>query len=216
MNIFGHENPGASHMSDEDGRVEATLDSAKTAPTAAPAASGRDSEILEALRRKDRQRAAQLLVSDHARAIGRICMALLGSQSEAEDALQETLVAALDGLDSFRGDGTLRGWLGSVARRRCARRLTERSRERDAKQLLRADEAIAETGNGERRSMARRARVLLDDIRPTEREALVLRFAAELSFREVGEACGIDEAAARKRVSRGLARLRVLLGEDKS
>ena len=70
--------------------------------------------------------------------------------------------------------------------------------------------------SGERLSMARRARVLLAEIRPTEREALVLRFAGELSFREVGQACNIDEAAARKRVSRGLARLRALLGEDKS
>ncbi len=64
--------------------------------------------------------------------------------------------------------------------------------------------------------MAARARKLLDEVRPTEREALVLRFAADLSFREVGQACGIDEAAARKRVSRGLLRLRSLLGEDKS
>ena len=48
------------------------------------------------------------------------------------------------------------------------------------------------------------------------REALVLRFAGDLSFREVGVACGIDEAAARKRVSRGLCRLRALLGEDES
>ena len=64
--------------------------------------------------------------------------------------------------------------------------------------------------------MARRARLLLGEIRPTEREALVLRYAAELSFREVAQACGIDEAAARKRVSRGLLRLRTLLGEDKS
>jgi RNA polymerase sigma-70 factor (ECF subfamily) len=63
--------------------------------------------------------------------------------------------------------------------------------------------------------MAARARRLLGEIRPTEREALVLRFAADLSFREVGDACGIDEAAARKRVSRGLSRLRSLLGEDK-
>ena len=204
-------------MSDEDGPVEATLDSPKTEPAAAAVARrARDSEIVQALGRKDRARAAELLVTEHGRAIGRTCMALLGSQSEAEDALQETLVAALDGLEAFRGDGTLRAWLGSVARRRCARRLTERSRERDAKQLLRAGETTAETGNGERLSMARRARLLLDDIRPTEREALVLRFAAELSFREVGEACGIDEAAARKRASRGLARLRALLGEDES
>jgi RNA polymerase sigma-70 factor (ECF subfamily) len=64
--------------------------------------------------------------------------------------------------------------------------------------------------------LARRARQLLDEIRPSEREALVLRFAAELSFRELGAACGIDEAAARKRVSRGLQRLRSLLNEDKS
>jgi RNA polymerase sigma-70 factor (ECF subfamily) len=215
MNIFGHENPGASHMSDEDGRVEATLESLKTEPPAKPSG-GRDSEIIAALARKDRERAAELLLADHAPAIGRICMALLGSQGESEDALQETLLAALDGLEAYRADGTLRAWLASVARRRCARRLTERSRERDAKQLLSAGETASEASSGERLSMARRARLLLEDIRPSEREALVLRFAAELSFREVGEACGIDEAAARKRVSRGLARLRTLLGEDKS
>jgi RNA polymerase sigma-70 factor (ECF subfamily) len=140
-------------------------------------------------------------------------MALLGSQSEAEDALQETLMAALDGLERFRGDGTLRAWLLSVARRRCAKRLAARTRERELKARLLTPEAAP---SAERTSMAARARRLLDEVRPTEREALVLRFAAELSFREVGQACGIDEAAARKRVSRGLFRLRSLLGEDKS
>lgn len=212
MNIFGHESTEASPMSDENGPVEA--ETPKLEPATAPAAG--DAEIIDALARKERERAAQLLVAEHGRAIGRLCMALLGSQSEAEDALQETLVAALDGLEAFRDDGTLRAWLGSIARRRCARRSTERSREHDAKQLLRAGETSAETGHGERLSMARRARLLLHDVRPTEREALVLRFAAELSFREVGEACGIDEVAARKRVSRGLARLRAVWGEDES
>jgi RNA polymerase sigma-70 factor (ECF subfamily) len=140
-------------------------------------------------------------------------MALLGSQSEAEDAQQETLLAALEGLEKFRGEGSLRAWLLSVARRRCAKRFESRARERELEQNLAAPEA---TAGAERLSMAARARRLLGEIRPTEREALVLRFAAELSFREVGEACGIDEAAARKRVSRGLQRLRSLLGEDKS
>jgi RNA polymerase sigma-70 factor (ECF subfamily) len=159
------------------------------------------------------ERAATLLVEEHARVVGRFCMALLGSQSEAEDALQETLVAALDGLESFRGEGSLRAWLLTIARRCCARRLELRARERELRQNLAVPEA---TASAERLSMARRARQLLGEIRPTEREALILRFAAELSFREVGQACGIDEAAARKRVSRGLARLRSLLGEDKS
>jgi RNA polymerase sigma-70 factor (ECF subfamily) len=211
MNISGHENQGAAHMSDEEARVEASVQTPAAAPP--PAASGRDSDVLSAIKTKDRGAAAQLLVELHARAIGRTCMALLGSQSEAEDVLQETLLAALDGLESFRNEGTLRAWLLSVARRGCAKRLELRARERDLRQSLPSgteSEAVAE-----RLSMARRARKLLDDIRPTEREALVLRYAAELSFREVGQACGIDEATARKRVSRGLLRLRTLLGEEK-
>jgi RNA polymerase sigma-70 factor (ECF subfamily) len=142
-------------------------------------------------------------------------MALLGSQSEAEDALQETLLAALNGLESFRNEGTLRAWLLSIARRCCARRLEARSRERELRRSL--PQTTTDAGeNAERQTMARRARRLLDEIRPSEREALVLRYAAELSFREVGQACGVDEATARKRVSRGLLRLRTLLGEDKS
>jgi RNA polymerase sigma-70 factor (ECF subfamily) len=217
MNISGHENQGSSHMSDEEAGVEANLESPRTVATPAseiaPARSERDTRILEALDRGDRGQAAQLLLAEHASALGRTCMALLGSQSEAEDSLQETLMAALDGLETFRGEGTLRAWLQSIARRRCAKRLEARTRERNMKQGL----ALPEPGpSAERLSMARRARELLEQIRPTEREALVLRFAAELSFQEVGAASGIDEAAARKRVSRGLARLRSLLGEDKS
>jgi len=63
------------------------------------------------------------------------------------------------------------------------------------------------------RRRAERARELLERVRPTEREALLLRYTGELSFREVGEAVGIDEATARKRVSRALARLRELVKE---
>lgn len=212
MNIYGHENLGAAHMSDEEARVDASLDNPSLQPPAA-AHTGGDDPILTALTHGERARAAELLVNDHASAIGRTCMALLGSQSEAEDALQETLMAALDGLERFRGEGSLRAWLLSVARRRCAKRLETRARERDLQQGL---PAPAVDVSAERLSLAARARRLLGEIRPTEREALVLRFAAELSYRDVAAACGIDEAAARKRVSRGLQRLRSLLGEDET
>jgi RNA polymerase sigma-70 factor, ECF subfamily len=211
MNISGHENQGAAHMSDEKARVDASLESLSSQP--APPREGQAEPILEALAAGERARAAALLVDEHATAIGRACMALLGSQSEAEDVLQETLMAALDGLERFRGEGSLRAWLLSVARRRCAKRLEARTRERDFKQSLPAPDA---TASAERSSMAARARRLLEELRPTEREALVLRFAAGLSFREVGHACGVDEGTARKRVSRGLSRLRNLLGEGES
>ena len=55
------------------------------------------------------------------------------------------------------------------------------------------------------------ARAALGRIRPSEREALLLRYGAELSYRELAQACGIEQAAARKRVSRALGALRQLL-----
>lgn len=198
-------------MSDEETRVEASLSS----PGSSQASPRRDSEVLQALASNDRAAAAELLVELHAPAVGRVCMALLGTQSEAEDGLQETLLAALNGLESFRNEGTLRAWLLAIARRCCARRLEARTRERELRRSL--SEVTADAApSAERQTMARRARRLLEEIRPTEREALVLRYAAELSFREVGQACGIDEATARKRVSRGLLRLRAIVGEERS
>lgn len=200
-------------MSDEEGRVEAGQTTPNPEAAAMPPAV--DAEIM-ALLGHDRDRAAELLVAEHGLAVGRLCMALLGRQGVAEDALQETLLAALDGLEKFRGEGTLRAWLFSVARRRCARELSQRSCQRATKQALSGASLTTSSPGAERLSMARRARLLLEEVKPSEREALVLRFAGELSFREVAELSSIDEAAARKRVSRGLSRLRALLGEDES
>ena len=64
------------------------------------------------------------------------------------------------------------------------------------------------------RERAERARAALGRLKPSEREAVMLRYEAELSFGEVAQAMAIDEAAARKRVSRALARLREDLGRE--
>jgi RNA polymerase sigma-70 factor, ECF subfamily len=144
---------------------------------------------------------AEELVAAHAAVVGQTCMALLGSQSEAETALRETLLAVLGAAEAC-DQATLRAQLLGIARRRCALRLETRSRERAA--------FVAEPA-----SAPQRARRLLGEIRPSEREALVLHFVSQQSLRAVGAACGIDEATAQKRVSRGLARLRELMTEEK-
>jgi RNA polymerase sigma-70 factor (ECF subfamily) len=174
--------------------------------------SGDDRDIVSAIGRGDRRAAVALCARRHGRALGRLCMALVGSQAEADDAVQETLLAAHAGFPGFRADGSLRAWLFGIARRRCARVLERRGTTRTPREE--ADERTADELLDVRRR-AETARALLERVRPTEREALLLRYAAELSFREVGEAAGIDEATARKRVSRGLARLRELTKEHR-
>jgi RNA polymerase sigma-70 factor, ECF subfamily len=161
--------------------------------------------------------AAAECVRRHGAALGRLCMALTGSQADAEEAAQETLLAACAQMPSYRGEGTVRAWLFGIARRQCARRFEQGAREGRRLALVRSAEAGGETPVVSVTAM-RRARAVRDamaELKPSEREALILHYQGGLSFREIGVVCGIDEAAARKRASRGLARLRRTITPDR-
>ncbi len=153
---------------------------------------------------------------EHGAALGRLCMAMLGNQGEAEETAQEALIAAHAAMASYRGEGTVRAWLCGIARKLCARRIEMRVRRERRLRLV--HDADADAGlpdlEVETRRRARRLRDALEELKPTERDAVLLRYEAGLSYEEIASACGIDEAAARKRTSRALGRLReVLKGE---
>jgi len=56
------------------------------------------------------------------------CYRMLGSFQDAEDALQDTLLAAWQGLDGFEGRASLRTWLYRIATHRCLNALRSASR----------------------------------------------------------------------------------------
>ena len=57
--------------------------------------------------------------------LGRLCMAFTGSQAEAEELVQETLIAAYDGFGSWRGEGTVKSWLHRARHRIAAKACAE-------------------------------------------------------------------------------------------
>jgi len=171
--------------------------------------------IEEQIRAGEYREALARCTRAYAASIGRLCMAFTGSQADSEELVQETLLAAYDAFPTYRAEGSVRAFLFGIARRICGRFTETQARQKARLRLVHDTSRGADASElALEKERAVRARDALSKLKPSEREALVLRYDAGLSFREVAVACGIDEAAARKRVSRALARVRAEIGEE--
>jgi RNA polymerase sigma-70 factor (TIGR02960 family) len=72
--------------------------------------------------------AFRALTDPHRRELQLHCYRLLGSVQDAEDLLQETLLAAWRTLEQFEGRSSLRAWLHRIATNRCLNALRDRAR----------------------------------------------------------------------------------------
>ena len=142
-----------------------------------------------------------------------------GDRDEALDLLQEVYLHAFRGLGRYRGEGSLEGWLAVMAIRRARdwkRRLVRRRKHAaDDAEIGRTMEADAPRGPDPDalplRTVLERALAQLHE-RP--RAAFLLREVEDLSFREVAEALGVNEATARVHHLRARRALQELLQDE--
>ena len=87
------------------------------------------SELLDRAREGDGD-AFRELTDPHRRELQVHCYRMLGSLQDAEDAVQDTLLAAWQGIRTFEGRSSLRTWLYRVATNRCLN--VRRAADRDA------------------------------------------------------------------------------------
>lgn len=168
--------------------------------------------ILEQIQSGNHRDALAACARIHHSVLGRLAMALLGSQADADEAVQETLLRAHRGMATYRGEGSIKAWLCGIARHVCAHTLETRRKGRELLEIVPTEGEARDAF--ETRRKARVLRDALEKLKPSEREALVLRYVADLSHREIAMACGIDEAAARKRISRALERMRSVMPSE--
>ena len=118
--------------------------------------------------------------------------------TEAEDAFQETFLRALRGYGKLEHGRELRAWAYTIAARVAVDTLRRR----------RPADGAAESATTDARPAYAELEHLADDLPPTERAAVVLRYGYDLSYEDIGAALGSSADAARQAASSGIRRLR--------
>jgi RNA polymerase sigma-70 factor (ECF subfamily) len=179
-------------------------------------AESRPDVALVARARAGDEDALNQLVRRHNEVAYRVALGVVKDPDRAADAVQDAWIKAVRGLAGFRGDSRFRTWFLSIVvnEARGALRRAARRREQDLEEL---PEPVSAAPAPDRRVVVRseveRALVLLDSLPEKQRLSVKLRLQEGLSFREVGEAIGSSEGAARVNYHHGIHRLREMMEE---
>jgi RNA polymerase sigma-70 factor (ECF subfamily) len=207
----------------------------------AGAPSDPDAALLERLREGDED-AFRALVEEHGPFLMRLVMMHVPSRSIAEEVVQDTWLAALNGLDRFEGRSMLRTWLASIALNKARTRGTREGRilpfallrrryEEGAGPALDPDRFQGRRGerpgwwaspplawdDPEHQLEAKETRdVLLKAIRdlpPRQREVIALRDISGWDAEEVRNALDLSETNQRVLLHRARSKVRAALEE---
>jgi DNA-directed RNA polymerase specialized sigma24 family protein len=145
----------------------------------------------------------QLFVETHRDAVARFLVATVGPD-DADDVLQETLIAALRSYASVRTGGNPRAWLLTIARNTAID--AHRARVRRPVPVAAPDAGSMPGGFGDGPDEELWSAVR--DLPPKQRAAVALRYVNDLSHREIARVLDCSEAAARRSLHEGLEKLR--------
>ena len=162
----------------------------------APAPARRDSR---------RQPPFQRFLDEHRAPVLALLRTLVGPD-EAEDCFQETFIAALRGYDRMDGRHP-RAWVMTIARRKAIDHHRARARRPEPRGELPEAVTADDPGAGE-------IWTAVAELPEGQRFAVALRYAADMPYREIGEALDCTEEAARRRVADALAALRRKIDEE--
>jgi RNA polymerase sigma-70 factor (ECF subfamily) len=154
------------------------------------------------------------LVQRYQGIVFRFLLSKTGDRDLAADLTQETFLKALRALESYRGAGAFRVWLLGIARNEFLSEIRRRGRRRE--QALEGslawshleDPAPLPGEAWEFKQASERVRHLMDRLPEKQRTSVWFRIYDGLSFREIGEATGSSEGAARVNYFHGVRKLR--------
>ncbi|HWC26857.1 MAG TPA: sigma-70 family RNA polymerase sigma factor [Solirubrobacteraceae bacterium] len=148
----------------------------------------------------------QRFLDAHHDDVARFLVASVG-RHDADDAFQETFLAALRAYPRLRPDSNLRAWVLTIAHRKALD--VHRARRRNPVPVAQVAERAAAAAPDGPADHWERVRALP----ARQREVLTLRYAADLTHAEIARALGCSEQAARRAAADGLKTLRKELSD---
>jgi RNA polymerase sigma-70 factor (ECF subfamily) len=157
--------------------------------------------------------AFEALVARHGDALYGFVRRTCGSGADAEDALQDGLLAAWRGAAGFRGEARGRTWLFQIVLHACRRRARLRAGQpRSHEPLERAAALASPATDAEEHVAARETRAALEralaGLSPEAAEVLVLRDLSGLSGEETAAVLGVGLPAMKSRLHRARLELK--------
>lgn len=207
--------PGATLAIESGARASARRDACMDEAATIRAAQSGDAEAFERL------------VRSYDQQVLRLAMNLLRNPDDAHDVYQETFLRVFRNLDNFRFDCSFSTWLYRIATNLCLDALRKRKVRRTEPAAVETDEGVVDrletvaearpagdpqraALNGELRAVIEKA---LDGLTPRERTVFELRHYQGMRLKEISEALGSSEEAAKNCLFRATQKMRQALGE---
>lgn len=169
------------------------------------------------------QRAFEMLVQRYSTPLFNFICRFLGDYDQACDILQQVFLQLYISLPNLRTGDPLKAWLFQVARNRCLDEL-RRKHAIHFSELEPADDddelsplaAMPDTDPlpeemAERRDLQQCLQKAIQTLPPKFRSVVLLRYAGQLSFSEIGQVLGMPEATAKTYFQRAKPLLRAVL-----
>jgi RNA polymerase sigma-70 factor (ECF subfamily) len=148
-----------------------------------------------------------------------LALRMLGNEAEAQDMLQEVFLSILSKAPAFSPErGTAFAWVVAQLRNRIIDRLRARRRRGELTETYAADlepsgsAALTSSQNLDATERAREVRSALDQLDEEQRQVLRLAFFEGMTQSEIAEKLEEPLGTIKSRASRGMARLRSVLG----
>jgi RNA polymerase sigma-70 factor (ECF subfamily) len=157
------------------------------------------------------------LVERHGARVYNLCLRILGDPDDAADASQDTFVAAIRKLNTFRGEAAFTTWLHRVAVNACYDAL-RRKRRQPMLHVVREQDGDPSDAGPPVADHAGRVELSVDveralrEVPEDFRVALVLADVEDLPYERIAELLGVAVGTVKSRVFRGRAALGRALG----